>query len=307
MTIYQMECLLTLSELLNFTRAAETLNITQPALSRIITSIEDEVGVSLVTRTRRSVNLTSAGQSLCGHFRNILTEYKQGVEYARAMGKGKCGCVRIGFSSVMTAVILPELMSKMRTEFPEIDIVLYDSTQLELFQMIRANDLDLLFSDNFITTVDDDLVSRVISTQPLGVFLSKDHPLAGRTSIDIEDLRGSTLIIAGRLAQPLTGVTTTNSIIDRVRSEPALRSNAVLAARTLSSLIVMVDCNMGVALLPRQMLGYAPTTVKYIPVTLGRDKRELDISLIAAWRRDNQNPCLRNVLSGIDEILGDVF
>ena len=107
MTIFQMKCYLTFSELLNFTRAAEVLHMTQPTLSKMIAGLEDEVGVPLVQRTKRSVILTNAGQVLCTYFRKMLADYKEGLERVSAASQGHCGSVRIGFSSAIIPHVLP--------------------------------------------------------------------------------------------------------------------------------------------------------------------------------------------------------
>ncbi len=306
MTVHQMKCFLTLAEMLNFSRASEVLNMTQPALSKMIISIEDEVGTTLVQRTKRSVVLTDAGRVLCRHFEQILSQYQFGVDQARAAGHGQRGCVRLGFSSVVNSVILPELMGKLRRDFPDIDVALHDATQVELLQMLSGGDLDLIFADSFVLDSYPLLAYRTINTQELGVMLSREHPLAGRREIDLEELRGENLLISGRLGQVPSGPSTTNAVVTSVLYESGLISQVTQVTRTISNMIVMVDCGLGVAVLPRQMLGYAPASVQFVPLVRGVEREPLTLNVIAVWNPDRKNACVSTVLEVIDRILAEV-
>lgn len=304
MTIFQMKCYLTFSELLNFTRAAEVLHMTQPALSKMIAGIEDEVGVPLVQRTKRSVILTNAGQVLCEHFRKILAEYTECLEQVSAADQGHCGSVHIGFSSTIIANILPPLKWQMEKQYPDIDIILYDATQTELLQMLHNDELDLCFVDAFASNTYTDLCTQIICTEELGVIVSSLNPLAQQPSISVEELRKERILISGRLMRPSFSPSTTNSIIASTLYENGLLPSVAQVTRTLSNMIVMVDCNAGVAILPKRLAMYAPSTVRFRPITREEDScSEFEVKILAAWKKQRHNPCVDTVIQTLNQIL----
>lgn len=305
MTICQMRCFLTLADLLNFTRTAEVLNMSQPALSKMISGIEDEVGVPLVQRTKRSVVLTNAGQVLCRYFKQILSEYHEGIEQAVSADLGLRGSVHIGFSSTLVADLLPQLVHQMSVDFPEVGVELYDGTQVELMQMLNMDELDIVFGDSFALDSYDNLIKKAIDTDKLGVLFHESHPFAKRKAIALEELHHEKLLVAGRLMQSPSSPSTTNSIINSVLYRNGLLPRITQVARTVSNMIVMVDCGIGVALVPSRMLAHAPKTVQFRPVICEADNpfSDIAISILAVWKQELKNPCITNVTDTIDAIL----
>lgn len=305
MTIFQMKCYLTFSELLNFTRAAEVLHMTQPTLSKMIAGLEDEVGVPLVQRTKRSVILTNAGQVLCTYFRKMLADYKEGLERVSAASQGHCGSVRIGFSSAIISHVLPPLTKQMAAEHPDIDVILYDATQTELLQLLHNDELDLVFVDAFAPATYEELCTKVIYTDELGVIVSMAHPLAQKEAATLDELRNEKLLISGRLMQSASSPSTTNSIITSTLYENGLLPSVTQVTRTLSNMIVMVDCNAGVAVLPRRLAAYAPSTVRFCPIDKSRKDTasKLEVKIFAAWKERRDNACIRTVIQMLNDIL----
>ena len=97
MTIFQLECFCALADSLNFTQTANAMFITQPALSRAISSLEQELQLTLLQRTTHSVTLTPAGKIFSSECHKMLKEFQRGSERARSAQAGQIGSVRIGF------------------------------------------------------------------------------------------------------------------------------------------------------------------------------------------------------------------
>ena len=144
----------------------------------------------------------------------------------------------------------------------------------------------------------------MIHTDRLGVLCSEMHPFAGRATVMLDELRQEKLLVAGRLMQPLSSPPTTNSVND-VLNRNGLLPHVTYVARTLSNMILMVDCNMGVALVPSRIQAHAPETVRFRPIACGPDSQspEIAIQTIAIWKEDRKNPCITNATDTIDAIL----
>lgn len=97
MNTFQFKCFLTLAKFLNFTKTADMLNITQPALSKIISGFEEEMQVTLFYRDRRTVKLTAAGEVFLKDIDKVIMSLNRATENARAMKNGLRGVINIGF------------------------------------------------------------------------------------------------------------------------------------------------------------------------------------------------------------------
>lgn len=307
MTIYQMSCFLTLSELLNFTRAAEVLNMTQPALSKIIGNIEEEVGAPLIVRTKRNVSMTDAGINLCNCFRQIIQIYNSGIESSVDIAQGMSGTVRIGFSSAMAGGTLPELMKRMKFFYPDVNIRLYDGTQEEIIHLVNTDEIDIVFVDTYALRSNEHLDYKHIFQDKICVFMSNQHPYSQKDFVSIEELCTQDLLVAGRILPATNSPSTSNSIISEVMSDHGLLPRIKHVARTISNMLLMVDCNVGMAIMPEKFSVFIPQAVECRPIILdAKDTNStMDISVVTAWKSKNQNPCLSSVLSIIDGIVSE--
>ena len=305
MTIYQMKCFLTFSELLNYTRTAEVLNMTQPALSKMIVSIEDEAGTPLVQRTKRSVNLTNAGRIYRKYCEKILADYKECMEQLQVAGRGHSGSIRLGFSSTILDDILPPLIHHMSEEYPDVDIFLHDGTQVELLQMLQNDELDLIFVDQCAIDSFSGFQIKSILQDEIGVLVNEKHPFAKRDYIYLEELRNEKLMISGRLIHSPSSPATTNSIITTLLYENELLPYVSYTTRTISNMIMMADCNVGVAILPRHFLRYAPSSIRFVPLTTASNPESgrYMIKIMAMWKEPQSNSCVETAMELLDGLI----
>src|SRR3954464_9948891 len=131
-----------LAERLHFGQAAQALHISQPPLSRAIRSLEDELGVTLFTRTRRRVELTAAGARLLEDTRRLVSQLEHTVQELRAMASGERGRLRIGFVSLADYGVLPGLLRSYKAARPCVALALREMLSPEQAGALAAGELD---------------------------------------------------------------------------------------------------------------------------------------------------------------------
>ena len=129
------------AEELHFRRAAETLAVAQPALSRQIAQLEKSFGAALFTRTRRRVELTEAGQLLFERLEPLLRSLKSLPEELHALARGQTGRLRVGFTGLAMATVLPGLLREFCRQFPAIRLELNESPTATHLKELPAGDL----------------------------------------------------------------------------------------------------------------------------------------------------------------------
>src|SRR5882762_7877418 len=127
MELRHLRYFLAVGEALNFTRAAAQLRVAQPALSRQVQDLEDEIGVDLLKRSSRGVTLTAEGKLFLEKIRHILMLADESVEQVRALARGQYGSLHIGYAPSPTVEILPPALAAFEKAFPQVDVILHDA------------------------------------------------------------------------------------------------------------------------------------------------------------------------------------
>ncbi len=136
---------LVLSEQLHFRRAAEIMHVSQPALSKQIRRLEDQLGGQLLIRRSRGVHLTSAGQVLLQHARKVIEDSESAERITRLALKGEAGTLRVGFGIAVLARGLPNLMMRFRKRFPNVDLSVRNMSTSDQTQALRDRTIDVGF------------------------------------------------------------------------------------------------------------------------------------------------------------------
>lgn len=174
------------AETRNFHRAAELLNIAQPALSRGIQALEHQLGVPLLTRNNREVNLTAAGQAFLAPCAELARQLEQASFRAQQAHQGLRGVLHIGYTDFAIAGKLPALLSAFRARFPDIALSLQYAATEQQMEMLEAGRLDIAFLTQPVAS--PGLQHHPIQTEHLGVCLPVFHPLAKRPSLTLAEL-----------------------------------------------------------------------------------------------------------------------
>src|SRR5271165_3703286 len=130
-------------EALNFTKAAAQLRIAQPALSRQVQDLEDEIGVDLLKRSPRGVTITAEGKLFLEETREVLKRADESVEKVRALARGEYGELHIGYAPSPTVEILPPALAAFQKAVPQVKVLLHDLSSDELIAGLRNAALEL--------------------------------------------------------------------------------------------------------------------------------------------------------------------
>jgi DNA-binding transcriptional LysR family regulator len=244
MEMRQLRYLVALAEELNFTRAAATEHIAQPALSQQIRKLEDEVGVALVERTTRHVSLTEAGQLLVVRARRILAELESAHSELEALRGIDRGHVTIGAIHTMGPIDLSLALAEFHARYPHVALSVREQTSEECAELLRIDELDLAFLSVTERVEANELGLHQLISEELLVLLPVDHALARHEEIRMAELAHEQFISfrqGARLRELLFSAGRDAQFEPRV----TLESNESHRIRTL------VSRGLGVAILPR--------------------------------------------------------
>lgn len=194
MELHQLRYLVAVAESGNFTRAAERCNVTQPSLSQQVLNLEQEVGHKLFHRLGRRAVLTEAGATLLERARRILFEVENAAkelsDHPSLERRIHVGAVQ----TVMPYLIVP-LLERSRTELPNLTIDAREDFRADLIRAVVEGELDLAVVP---LPVDDHRLSiEPLLTEPLLLVVGKDHPIAERTEISINEIAEESFISMG--------------------------------------------------------------------------------------------------------------
>lgn len=186
MEIRQLRYFLAVAEELSFGRAAERLLISQPPLSRQIRQLEQELGLELFHRTKRKVELTTAGTAFLPEVRQVLTQAETAIQVAQRASRGEVGRLVVGFEASSTYDVIPASLKQYRESFPDVDLEVYGMTTEEQFDALLKKRIDVGF---MVSPVKNEKVNiETILEEPLTVALPEQHPLTTQDQVQIQDL-----------------------------------------------------------------------------------------------------------------------
>jgi DNA-binding transcriptional LysR family regulator len=180
----------------NYTRAGEELFLSQPAVSRQIRQLEEELGVSLIEQVGKSLYLTDAGRTLAREAPKILGTLERTTEAVRIHRDAEHGRLRVGASTTPGYYLLPPMLGRFHARFPKVELHYVVENSLRIEQMIVRNELDLGFVGGHPSS--DDLQTEPVVEDEIVCFAASAHPLARRHRINIRSLEGETWVIRER-------------------------------------------------------------------------------------------------------------
>lgn len=176
-------------------RAAESLHISQPALSKSIHQIEAALGVRLFERTARGLVPTVAGERLLQHCRAVESELRKAGEDLNALVSGTGGQVTVGAYLVALPRLIPLAISRLMTDAPEVTVRILDGSARQLVAALQAGDADFIVGRLHDVPPSEPLVHEILYEEPIRVIASPTHPLARQRRVAYRDLCGYPWVI----------------------------------------------------------------------------------------------------------------
>ncbi|AIK30494.1 LysR family transcriptional regulator [Bacillus anthracis] len=250
MTITQLQVLIKTIELGSFTKAARVLNMTQPAVSHVISSIESELGVTILIRDKRKgLIVTDVGSRILVHIREILNGVEK-IEQEVAMEKGhEVGTIRIGSFPSASAHFLPKMINHFKEKYPNLEVVLCEGTikEVEDWLVSRVVDIGIVILPN------KEMEIVPLTKGKMVVILREDHPLCKKNAVTIRDLENEPIILCKGGYEP--------PIIDMFKQvNVPLRAEYVIS--TVTTALNMIQEGLGIAILAELSLTNLPKNVQ---------------------------------------------
>jgi LysR family hca operon transcriptional activator len=274
----------------SLTVAAERrLHTSQPSLGRQIRDLEDQVGVELLSRSVRGVELTAAGEAFLDHARLALTQVDAAVEAARRAAETSKKMLAIGFQTGHEMNWLPRVMHVLRDELTNIQVTISSDYSPDLAESLTRGRLDVAFMRVEPTF---DLGYEVVDHEPLIVLMPSDHRLASYEAIHPRELVGEIFIGGSNKATVLRAVT--EDYLRRSGLDIKLDHGVDNLAMAMS----LVASTRGLALMP----AYAENLMPWSVVSRPLEDEKPTIDLVVGYSKANNSPMLELFLSRLDEL-----
>lgn len=242
-TLRQLRYFVAVARELHFGRAARRLHMTQPPLSAQIRRLEEELGVVLLERDRRSVTLTDDGRFFLEEAERILEGVDQAIRRMDEVKEGVRGTLRIAFVGSSGFVILPTILKHFRREYPAVKLVLVEMTSAEQQLALPEGRVDVGIARE--PSGSAELLEVPIGSESMVVALPAGHPLASRRRVRLADLRDEDFIFQPRS----TGLRYHDLLLSACR-DSGFAPRIVQEANQLQTHVNLVASGMGVSLLP---------------------------------------------------------
>jgi DNA-binding transcriptional LysR family regulator len=275
----------------HYGRAASRLGVAQPALSRQIQDLEEELGFTLFERLPRGVRLSAAGMLFLEDARRVLQEVNEAAERAGRVARGRSGTLRVGFTeSASWRGVVPESFRRFRELHPDADLELQPAASLEQLAALRSGRLDAGFIFN-MPKGDSDFDQLPVATQQIELAVPKGHPLTKLKKLHLRALSETKFVWFPRRESPALYDRLMHACFRGGLSSPRIVQEGLNEATILS----LVSAGLGVGWVLGSARWRCPDSVVIMPVA----DLKIPQPQALAWRRDNRSPLLANFIAEV--------
>ena len=271
------------AEALHFGRAAQQIHIAQPALSRQIQQLEKDLGVLLLRRNQRRLELTPAGALLLGRANRILDEIAKAMIDVQRLHRGEFGLLTVGFIHSATYWLLPAILQRFREIYPDVQFDLHEMSSSEQLAALPRGEIDVGILRPPVGN--PDLRVRTILEERLVLALPAQHRFAHKEKAALEDVAAEPFVLVSRQGSPYM-----HSRILSMCEARGFSPRVVQTAAQLHTIIGLVGAGMGVAVVPETARRLNGSNVRLLQVEGAQSLVEIAL----AWRADREGPMLRS-------------
>lgn len=296
----QLTYFLAVARELNFTKAAESLYVSQTAVTQQIKVLEDQLGVHLFSRTKRKVTLTPAGKVFLEEALGVLNRMEMAVERTRAVSSGFTGTLKIGFTAGIGNTEISERIQAFHQTFPNIAMRFVSLSPSMLLKQLKKGELDLVLMPLFAESFYRDIQYKRLAWDRMMLVLPHNHVLAQKKYVTWSEIREEKLIMP---STPNSEIGEDQKIIEsflRIGCQP----NVVDHIEDVETIFFMVSANMGITILPAYLVEPMSARGRLVSVPFSDTDAQMD--LIAGWIEEKANPSLEKILPFLSgELQGD--
>ena len=277
---------------LNYSEASRRLHVAQPAISQTILDLEEELGIKLLHRTKRTVQLTTAGAIFLGEAEQILRHATEAGQVARRAARGEVGSLGIGFFGAASSPFLPPLVQLYRQKYPDVQLRLYEMTPDQQLAAFDDDQIDLGFSRKLPPDRRAEFGEENVYTDQLGVALCPIHRLARQRIVRLKELASEGFVQFHR-----KGARTLFDEVIAVCRRAGFSPTIVSEPDFMPTVLTLVESGLCVSIVPSCVRSLKrPVLIKPI---IPRSAR---IPLSVTWRKSDQSPVLMAFLEILREL-----
>ena len=259
----------------HFTRAAEELHIGQPAVSQHVRRLEAELGVELLARTSRSVEITQAGEIMLARIERALGELDAGVGELEELRGLRRGRLAIGAMQSLLPFDLSRALATFRAAYPGVDIRLVEGSGRELYEAISTDRIDLAFAP-LDGNVPENFEWHPLFAERLVAIVSPSSPLAELSGVDVADLRDEPFVF-------VQGGTGLRTAVERAAQQAGYRPRVSLETHEVLRAIALVEAGLGVSVVSPTVAQQAGDRIAVLTLRPALERR---VALL--WRADRR-------------------
>jgi len=282
MDTQQLKNFLFLCETLNFRKAAEQINIVQPALSRQIQLLENEVGALLFNRTKRTVTLTEAGIFFKKEANRILQDLNKTIVQTAQMHRGEAGEIRVTHASSAMNSVVPSFLVKVKHQWPNLKTIVQETSNFQQIEMMLTRKTDLGIAPNIL--VPPEIKSKILYKENFVLILPANHPLSKKKFTDLSVLKNETFI----LPQLATGIGYVEAILQMCQAY-GFKPNVAHESTHSISVLRLVEAGLGISIEPISSVSGVTMNIKLIELKNVPQKAEM----ILFWLREREEELSR--------------
>jgi DNA-binding transcriptional LysR family regulator len=227
----------------SFTRAGDQIGLTQPAVSRCVTELEQHLGIKLLDRTTREVVLTEAGRSLAVRLARVLEDLDSVLLDVRGLATQRQGRVRVASSPTLSANLLPECIARCRQEHPGLELLLLDRMQHDALGSVLSGEVDFGVVIEPEPGRSDELHAEAILSEPFCLVCPPTHRLARQRSVRWAALDGEPLVL-------LDHASGSRRLIDDALHQHGVQAPVAQEVGHVTTIFRMLDAGLGISVVP---------------------------------------------------------
>lgn len=277
---------------LSFTKAAEQLNVAQPAISKQIADLETVIGVQLFIRNRRGTRLTPAGESLLADSKQLFVDIEKMKENSRRASRGQTGRLSIGFFSAPVVKFMPRLICRFRRKYPHVAIELHELNPAGQLTAFENNKIHIAFNRPLADVDKDHYHSIELFKEKLMVAVQGPHKLASLTEVSLKTLAKENFVFVEREQAPglfdlTVGFCTDHGVAPRIVASPNMMSTA----------LTFIASGVGIGLLPESVQNLNNSGLVFIET----EQPSPPVSLELQWLKTNSSPTVTAFVDMVEE------
>ena len=284
------------AEELNISKASRRMNVSQPAMSRLIRDLEDELGAPLFKRERFGIALTPAGETFLGYARQILDLSNEAIRVLRNQ-PAQNPTITIGFITSSLGSFFGTALKSIREAHPDLMINIHELSPADQARALHKGQIDIALIGNPCGSIQDEFETSVLFEMALEAVLPAGHRLAKRKRVNLKELEEDDFI--GYSEESFTGRNQTIINACRVAGfKPSLKYQA----DSLVEVLTLIGAGTGICLMPADVVSLPHPGTVFLPI---RNKLE-PIRFTAAWRRDDDRPIIVELITCLKDAIKEV-